>query len=99
MAIGEGVGDILYICVIFSITVLLSSCPSVIPASRLGLCTPGAQCLSGMQVDNMELSELCEIIPHVSVMYRVSPRHKHRIVKVRPLALVAELTPWHSIGQ
>ncbi|KAL5021260.1 hypothetical protein ScPMuIL_000415 [Solemya velum] len=49
--------------------------------ARLGLYALGAAALSGDQVEEIDLSQLCRIINHVSVFYRVSPRHKLKIVK------------------
>ena len=51
-------------------------------ASRLGLYAAGGQALSGEQLDKMDLTRLQQIINNVSVFYRVSPRHKHKIIKV-----------------
>ena len=53
-----------------------------VAASRLGLYSAGGTALSGEQVDNMDLGQLQHIIHNVSVFYRVSPRHKHKIVRV-----------------
>ncbi|KAM9851948.1 calcium-transporting ATPase type 2C member 1 [Aulostomus maculatus] len=50
-------------------------------ASRLGLYSKGCQCLSGDEVDQLELQQLSHIIPRISVFYRASPRHKLKIVK------------------
>lgn len=50
-------------------------------ASRLGLYAPGSYSLSGDDLDNMDIHRLQEVITNVSVFYRVSPRHKHKIVK------------------
>uniref|UniRef100_A0A7N6FIC3 Calcium-transporting ATPase n=1 Tax=Anabas testudineus TaxID=64144 RepID=A0A7N6FIC3_ANATE len=47
-------------------------------ASRLGLYTKGCQCLSGEEVDHLDLQQLSHII---AVFYRASPRHKLKIVK------------------
>uniref|UniRef100_A0AAR2KRS3 Calcium-transporting ATPase n=1 Tax=Pygocentrus nattereri TaxID=42514 RepID=A0AAR2KRS3_PYGNA len=47
-------------------------------ASRLGLYTKGSQCLSGEEVDLMDIQQLSQIIV---VFYRASPRHKLKIVK------------------
>uniref|UniRef100_A0A8B9K3R7 P-type Ca(2+) transporter n=1 Tax=Astyanax mexicanus TaxID=7994 RepID=A0A8B9K3R7_ASTMX len=47
-------------------------------ASRLGLYTKGSQCLSGEEVDVMDIQQLSQIIV---VFYRASPRHKLKIVK------------------
>ena len=52
-------------------------------ASRLGLYAAGGQALSGDQLDQLDLTSLRQIINNVSVFYRVSPRHKHKIIKVR----------------
>ena len=53
-----------------------------VSASRLGLYASGSQALSGDQVDQMDVLQLQSVIHHVSVFYRVSPRHKHKIVQV-----------------
>ncbi|TRY56928.1 hypothetical protein DNTS_020345 [Danionella cerebrum] len=50
-------------------------------ASRLGLYTKGSQCLSGDEVDQMEIQHLSQIVPRIVVFYRASPRHKLKIVK------------------
>ena len=54
----------------------------LLTASRLGLYSSGCSALSGDQVDEMDMTDLEQVIPRVSVFYRVSPRHKHKIVKV-----------------
>ncbi|XP_059909324.1 calcium-transporting ATPase type 2C member 1 isoform X1 [Gadus macrocephalus] len=50
-------------------------------ASRLGLYTKGSQCLSGEEVDQMDLHQLSQIVPRIVVFYRASPRNKLKIVK------------------
>ncbi|XP_061838928.1 calcium-transporting ATPase type 2C member 1 isoform X1 [Nerophis lumbriciformis] len=50
-------------------------------ASRLGLSSKGCQCLSGDEVDHLDLQQLSCVVPRVSVFYRASPRHKLKIVK------------------
>ncbi|XP_005158311.1 calcium-transporting ATPase type 2C member 1 isoform X3 [Danio rerio] len=50
-------------------------------ASRLGLYTKGSQCLSGDEVDQMDIQHLSQIVHRVVVFYRASPRHKLKIVK------------------
>jgi Ca2+-transporting ATPase len=52
------------------------------PASRLGLYAAGGHALSGEQIDVMDINQLEKVINQVCVFYRVSPRHKHKIVKV-----------------
>lgn len=37
--------------------------------------------MSGDQIDQMDLTELSSIIHLIPVFYRVSPRHKHKIVR------------------
>ncbi len=54
----------------------------LISASRLGLYACGAHTLSGEQIDQMDIHHLQRCINNVSVFYRVSPRHKHKIVRV-----------------
>ena len=54
-----------------------------VAASRLGLYAAGGQALSGDQLDQIDMSHLQQVINNVSVFYRVSPRHKLKIVKVR----------------
>ncbi|XP_064640743.1 calcium-transporting ATPase type 2C member 1-like isoform X2 [Lineus longissimus] len=49
--------------------------------SRLGLYSAGGFTLSGDQVDQMDLMQLKQVINNVTIFYRVSPRHKHKIVK------------------
>ncbi|ELU14696.1 hypothetical protein CAPTEDRAFT_176941 [Capitella teleta] len=50
-------------------------------ASRLGLYASGGRCLSGDDIDQMDISSLSQIIGMIPVFYRVSPRHKHKIVR------------------
>uniref|UniRef100_UPI003AAF5A1B calcium-transporting ATPase type 2C member 1-like n=1 Tax=Centroberyx gerrardi TaxID=166262 RepID=UPI003AAF5A1B len=50
-------------------------------ASRLGLYTKGSQCLSGDEVDQLDLQQLSQIVPRIAVFFRASPRHKLKIVK------------------
>ncbi|XP_065813648.1 LOW QUALITY PROTEIN: calcium-transporting ATPase type 2C member 1 [Labrus bergylta] len=50
-------------------------------ASRLGLYSKGSQCLSGDEVDQLDLQQLSHIVSRISVFYRASPRHKLKIVK------------------
>uniref|UniRef100_A0A8B9K3J6 P-type Ca(2+) transporter n=1 Tax=Astyanax mexicanus TaxID=7994 RepID=A0A8B9K3J6_ASTMX len=50
-------------------------------ASRLGLYTKGSQCLSGEEVDVMDIQQLSQIVSRIVVFYRASPRHKLKIVK------------------
>lgn len=50
-------------------------------ASRLGLYASGAKALSGDQIDQMDISQLEKVIDNICVFYRVSPRHKLKIVK------------------
>jgi len=54
-----------------------------VTASRLGLYATGSRALSGEQIDAMDISQLQKQINQICVFYRVSPRHKHKIVKVR----------------
>ena len=53
-----------------------------ITASRLGLYAVGGSSMSGEQVEQLDIVQLQKLIPHIAVFYRVSPRHKHKIVKV-----------------
>ena len=57
-------------------------CCFICVGSRLGLYAVGAPTLSGDEIDQMDLAQLQRIINQVSVFYRVSPRHKYKIVKV-----------------
>ncbi|KAI4876589.1 hypothetical protein NFI96_014820 [Prochilodus magdalenae] len=50
-------------------------------ASRLGLYTKGSQCLSGEEVDLMDIQQLSQTVSRIVVFYRASPRHKLKIVK------------------
>ncbi|XP_061650566.1 calcium-transporting ATPase type 2C member 1 [Phyllopteryx taeniolatus] len=50
-------------------------------AGRLGLWSKGGECLSGEEVDRLDLQQLSQIVPRISVFYRASPRHKLKIVK------------------
>jgi len=56
-----------------------------VTASRLGLYATGSRALSGEQIDSMDVSQLEKLINQICVFYRVSPRHKHKIVKVGQL--------------
>jgi len=53
------------------------------PAQRLGLHAEGQMSLSGEELDKMDLGHLSRIINKVDVFYRVTPRNKVKIVKVR----------------
>lgn len=59
-----------------------------ITASRLGLYATGSRALSGEQIDSMDVSQLEKLINQICVFYRVSPRHKHKIVKVHSIYLL-----------
>lgn len=50
-------------------------------ASRLGLLSKGGQCLSGEEVDQLDLQQLSLMVSRITVFYRASPRHKLKIVK------------------
>ncbi|XP_069504830.1 calcium-transporting ATPase type 2C member 1 isoform X2 [Ambystoma mexicanum] len=50
-------------------------------ASRLGLYGKGSMSFSGEELDNMDIQQLSQIVPKISVFYRASPRHKLKIVK------------------
>ncbi|KAI9520277.1 ATPase, P-type (transporting), HAD super, sub IC [Dissostichus eleginoides] len=50
-------------------------------ASRLGLYSKGSRCLSGDEVDHLDLQQLSNIVSRIAVFYRASPRHKLKIVK------------------
>jgi Cation transport ATPase len=54
-----------------------------ISAAMIGLDTIHSQVLSGDQVDTMPEHQLEQVAGSVSVFYRVTPRHKLCIVKVR----------------
>lgn len=56
---------------------------SFFPASMIGLDVIHSQVLSGDQLETMTEPQLDQIINNVSVFYRVTPRHKLSIVKVR----------------
>jgi magnesium-transporting ATPase (P-type) len=43
--------------------------------------------MSGEEIDAMDIGQLEKVINHICVFYRVSPRHKHKIVKVSCLVL------------
>ncbi|KAK7114169.1 hypothetical protein V1264_000275 [Littorina saxatilis] len=49
--------------------------------ARLGLYASGATAMSGDELDALDVTELCRIIPHIGVFYRTTPRHKLKIVK------------------
>ncbi|XP_032415401.1 calcium-transporting ATPase type 2C member 1 isoform X1 [Xiphophorus hellerii] len=62
-------------------------------ANRLGLYSKGCHCLSGEEVDHLDLQELSNIVPRVGVFYRASPRHKLKIVKsLQNLGAVVAMT-------
>ncbi|XP_063778427.1 calcium-transporting ATPase type 2C member 1 [Pseudophryne corroboree] len=62
-------------------------------ASRLGFYSNGLQSLSGEEVDTMDIQQLSQIVPKVSVFYRASPRHKLKIVKsLQNLGAVVAMT-------
>ncbi|KAK5861653.1 hypothetical protein PBY51_017112 [Eleginops maclovinus] len=50
-------------------------------ASRLGLYSKGCRCLSGDEVDRLDLQQLSSVVSRIAVFYRASPRHKLKIVK------------------
>uniref|UniRef100_A0A3Q3B9M3 Calcium-transporting ATPase n=1 Tax=Kryptolebias marmoratus TaxID=37003 RepID=A0A3Q3B9M3_KRYMA len=53
----------------------------------------GCRCLSGEEVDHLDLQELSAIVPRISVFYRASPRHKLKIVKsLQNLGAVVAMT-------
>lgn len=54
----------------------------MLSASRLGLYASGGRALSGEQIDQMDIGQLEKVINHICVFFRVSPRHKLKIVKV-----------------
>ncbi|MED6250911.1 ATPase, P-type (transporting), HAD superfamily, subfamily IC [Ataeniobius toweri] len=61
--------------------------------TRLGLYSKGCQCLSGEEVDHLDLQELSNIVPRIAVFYRASPRHKLKIVKsLQNLGAVVAMT-------
>ncbi|KAK5891669.1 hypothetical protein CesoFtcFv8_012125 [Champsocephalus esox] len=46
------------------------------------VCTlKGSRCLSGDEVDHLDLQQLSSIVSRIAVFYRASPRHKLKIVK------------------
>ncbi|XP_046544121.1 calcium-transporting ATPase type 2C member 1-like [Haliotis rubra] len=49
--------------------------------ARLGLYAAGASSLSGNEIDQMDPGQLKRVIPEVCVFYRVTPRHKLKIVR------------------
>lgn len=51
-------------------------------ASRLGLFAEGGISLSGEYLEEIDIAELAKIIDNISIFYRVTPRHKLKIVKV-----------------
>ncbi|XP_067857944.1 calcium-transporting ATPase type 2C member 1 isoform X2 [Heptranchias perlo] len=50
-------------------------------ATRLGLYSKGCQTLSGEEIDSLDIQQLSQVVPKVSVFYRSSPRHKLKIIK------------------
>lgn len=55
----------------------------------IGLDMIHGQTLSGQQIDNMSDHQLKAMVNNVSVFYRVTPRHKLTIIKVRvPNAII-----------
>ncbi|MEQ2316124.1 ATPase, P-type (transporting), HAD superfamily, subfamily IC [Ameca splendens] len=68
-------------------------CVCVFAGTRLGLYSKGCQCLSGEEVDHLDLQELSNIVPRIAVFYRASPRHKLKIVKsLQNLGAVVAMT-------
>jgi len=66
--------------------------PVYAAASRLGLYATGSRALSGEQIDTMDVTQLEKLINQICVFYRVSPRHKHKIVKVVRSCTFSSLT-------
>ncbi|CAL1547090.1 unnamed protein product [Lymnaea stagnalis] len=50
-------------------------------AARVGLYAEGGTTMSGDLLDDMDISQLAKVIDNVSIFYRVTPRHKLKIVK------------------
>lgn len=57
--------------------------PSTHAAERLGLWSPGSLSLSGEELESLPPHQLADSIIQTSVFYRVTPKHKVIIVKVR----------------
>ncbi|XP_025115359.1 calcium-transporting ATPase type 2C member 1-like [Pomacea canaliculata] len=49
--------------------------------ARLGLYASGATAVSGEELDQMDVGQLCRKISQVGIFYRTTPRHKLKIVK------------------
>jgi Ca2+-transporting ATPase len=50
-------------------------------ATELGIITPGAQTMTGAQLQKTDDESLREVVRHVSIYARVAPEHKLRIVR------------------
>ena len=57
---------------------------SLLLGNKLHIYKPGDNALSGTQIDQLSDLELEQVISSIVVFYRASPRHKLRIVKVKP---------------
>lgn len=55
----------------------------IVSANLIGMDTVHHQILSGLEMDQMSDTQLEKIINNVSIFYRVTPRNKLTIVKVR----------------
>lgn len=54
----------------------------ILTAGMIGLDVVHGQCLSGDQIDSLSDDQLKQTANNVTVFYRVTPRHKLKIVKV-----------------
>ncbi|CAG5115959.1 unnamed protein product, partial [Candidula unifasciata] len=54
-------------------------------AARLGLYAEGVSTMSGDELEVMDISQLTKIIEGIGIFYRVTPRHKLKIVKALQL--------------
>jgi len=81
----------LCVCTASRLGLSMCVCLCVCTASRLGLYATGSRALSGEQIDSMDVTQLEKVINQICVFYRVSPRHKHKIVKVRYVYLLTYL--------
>lgn len=62
-------------------------------ASRIGLYAQGNCCLSGEQIDSMEIYELERVLPLTSIFYRAAPKHKLKLIKaLQHLGFIVAMT-------
>ncbi|XP_059138634.1 calcium-transporting ATPase type 2C member 1-like [Physella acuta] len=50
-------------------------------AARIGLYAEGGVCMSGDDLEDMDIASLAKVIDNITIFYRMTPRHKLKIVK------------------